>query len=285
MKVAFVTDSGTGRSVAEIEAMGCYSVPLQISYDGLSVLENEDIDVDQVYALMESGKLLKTSLAPLGKIEELFTRLKKEGYEMIFAVPICRGLSGTLDAMQMTAKEVGLAFDYFDTDVTATIEEYMVVRAKELYEKEGKSISEIKLLFSQITDRANTLLVPSDLQHLRRGGRLTPLAATLGGLLKIKPILEINKRTSGKIDVLDKVRTMSKALERTLEVAKQEILNHGEGYDITIAHVLAEDAAKDLLKKYQEAFPKADYTFIKLVSVVGVHTGIGCFAIQYFQKL
>ncbi|MDF9825119.1 DegV family protein with EDD domain [Breznakia sp. PF5-3] len=284
MKVAFVTDSGTGLSVDEVEKLGCFSVPLQISYDDVSLLENEDINVDQVYDLMEKGKMMKTSLAPLGKIEDLFNRLKNEGYDMIFAVPICKGLSGTIDAMEMTAKEVGINFDYFDNHVTAMVEKYMVVRAKELYE-EGKSIDEIKQILSQICNSTNTLLVPNDLNHLRRGGRLTPFAATLGGLLKIKPILEINKKTNGKIDVLDKVRTMSKALDTTLEIMKKEIFGEGEGYSITVAHVVAEEAARALIEKYKAAFPKANYDLIKLVSVVGVHTGLGCLAIQYFKEL
>lgn len=285
MKVAFVSDSGTGLSVEEIEKLGCYSVPLQISYDGINLLENEDTNVDEVYELMQSGKMMKTSLAPLGVIEALFIRLKEAGYDMIFAVPICSGLSGTIDAMEMVAREVGIQFDYFDSYCTVMVERYMLVRAKELYEEEGKSIEEIKAIFTKICDSTNTLLVPDDLQHLKRGGRLTPFAATLGGLLKIKPILEINKRTKGKIDVLDKVRTMSRALDRTVDVMKREILGTGEGYSITVAHVVAEEAARALLKKYQDVFPKATYQVIKLVSVVGVHTGIGCLAIQYFQKL
>lgn len=284
MKVAFVTDSGTGLSVKEVEALGCYSVPLQISYDNVSLLENEDINIDGVYKLMQEGKMLKTSLAPVGKIEELFTRLKDEGYEKIFAVPICSGLSGTIDAMQMVAKQVGIDFDYFDNHVTAMVEKYMVVRAKNLYE-EGKTLDEIKVILSEICDTTNTLLIPNDLHHLKRGGRLTPLAATLGGLLKIKPILEINKKTNGKIDVLDKVRTMSKALDRTVEIMKKEILDGGTGYSITVAHVVAEEAGKGLIEKYKEVFPNAKYDLIKLVSVVGVHTGLGCLAVQYYKQL
>ena len=284
MNVAFVTDSGTGLSVKEVEALGCYSVPLQIAYDDVSLLENEDINVDGVYTLMQEGKMLKTSLAPVGKIEELFTRLKEAGYDMIFAVPICSGLSGTANAMQMVAKQVGIEFDYFDNHVTAMVEEYMVVRAKALYD-EGKTIEEIKKVLADICDSTNTLLIPNDLQHLKRGGRLTPLAATLGGLLKIKPILEINQKTQGKIDVLDKVRTMSKALDRSVEIMKKQILDGGQGYSITVAHVVAKTEGEGLIEKYKQTFPNANYNLIKLVGVVGVHTGLGCLAVQYFKKL
>ena len=284
MKIAFVTDSGTGWSVKEAATHGVYSVPLQISEGNHAYLENEDINVDQVNELMEQKKVIKTSLAPLGRIEELFTKLKADGYEAVFCVPICKGLSGTMDAMEMVAKQVGLIFYGFDNHVTAIVEGYMVVRAKELYEQ-GKTIDEIMDILNEICDTTNTLIIPDDLQHMRRGGRLTPLAATLGGFLKIKPILQINKSTKGKVDVKEKVRTMSKALDEALEIMKKEIPALGEHYSITVTHVKAEELGRKFLEQCKEYFPNAHYNFIKLVSVVGVHTGIGSIAIQYFKEL
>lgn len=284
MKVAFVTDTGTGLTPNELMKDGIYCVPLQITVDDVTKLEGEEIGVDEVYALMSEGKMLKTSLASMKRCEEVFAQLKKAGYDTIFAVPICNGLSGTINMMRLVAQDMGLAFDYFDCHVTAVVQHYMIKRAKQLYE-EGQSFTYIKEILDKICDSTNTLLVPNDLKHLQRGGRLTPLAATLGGLLKIKPILEINKKTQGRIDVLDKVRTMSKALTKTLENIKAQINNDGEGYTIAVTHVVCEEEAKALLAMYQAAFPKADYVFKPLVSVVGVHTGIGCLAIQYFKEL
>ncbi|NBK97096.1 MAG: DegV family protein [Erysipelotrichia bacterium] len=284
MKVAFVSDTGTGLTPTELSKEGIYCIPLQITIEDVTKLEGEEISVDEVYSLMSEGKMLKTSLASMKRCEEVFQQLKVEGYDTIFAIPICNGLSGTINMMRLVAEELGLHFDYFDCHVTAVVEHYMIVRAKQLYE-EGQSFTQIKALLEQICDSTNTLLVPNDLKHLQRGGRLTPFAATLGGLLKIKPILEINQRTQGKIDVLDKVRTMSKALQKTLDNIKQSIQNDGEGYCIAVTHVVSEPQAKQLLALYKEAFPKADYVFKPLVSVVGVHTGIGCLAIQYFKKL
>lgn len=284
IKTAFVCDSGTGKSILDMEAQGCFSVPLQVSYDNISKLELEEISIDEVYALMDQGKKISTSLASLGEIESLFSRLKNQGYERVFAVPICSGLSGTINAMKVAAEEIGIDFDYFDCHVTAVVEEYMVVRAKQLYD-EGKTIDFIKEHLDKICETTNTLLVPDDLGHLKRGGRLTPLAATVGGLLKIKPVLAINKKTEGKIDIINKVRTMSKALDSTIDIMKKEILNNGSGYRITVAHVRCEEAGQALVVKYREFFPLAKYSLIDLVSVVGIHTGFGCLAVQYFKEL
>ena len=215
MKTAFVTDSGCGKSQAELMESGIYSVPLQVSYDHQNFHDQENITIDEVYALMKEGKQLSTSLPSLGKIEELFTKLKEDGYEQIVAVPICSGLSGTINAMQICADQIGIAFAYIDCHVTAIVQEYLIKLAKHLFE-EGKSISEIKVVLQKVVDKTNTLLLPDDLQHLKRGGRLTPIAAALGGLLKIKPILKINQDTHGKIDVVDKVRTMNRAMDTAI---------------------------------------------------------------------
>lgn len=282
MKTAFVTDSGTGKSAAQLKEDGIYSVPLQVSYDKKNFQDLEELGIDEIYELMREGKMLSTSLPSLGKIEELFTSLKEEGYERIFAVPICTGLSGTINAMVMSAESVGIAFEYVDCHVTAIVQDYMIKLAKQLYEN-GKDMEEIKEVLGRIVDTTNTILLPNDLQHLKRGGRLTPLAATLGGLLKIKPILKINKETSGKIDVLDKVRTMHKAMDKVIDIMKSEGVD--DTYLITVAH--ADDAleAEVYMNKIKEAFPGASTQIIKLVSVVGVHTGRGCQAVQYFKMI
>lgn len=282
MKTAFVTDSGCGKSVEQLMSDGIYSVPLQVSYDGKNFHDQEDITIDEVYALMKDGKMLSTSLPSLGKIEELFSKLKEDGYERIFAVPICSGLSGTINAMAMCAEQLGLAFEYVDCHVTAVVQEYMIKLAKALFE-EGKSIDEIKEVLRRVVDTTNTILLPNDLQHLKRGGRLTPLAATLGGLLKIKPILKINQETSGKIDVADKVRTMHRAMDNVIELMKKEHVD--DTYLITVAHADDVEEADVYMEKIKAAFPNAKHQIIKLVSVVGVHTGRGCQAVQYFKMI
>ena len=111
MKTAFVTDSGTGESMEVLSREGIYSVPLQISCGEQSYSDSVDITIDEVYERMREGAMLSTSLPSVGKIEELFEQLKAEGYERIFAVPICSGLSGTVHAMERVAKQQGLVFD------------------------------------------------------------------------------------------------------------------------------------------------------------------------------
>ena len=282
MKTAFITDSGTGKTVQEMAQKGIYSIPLQISYDQNSYDELEQLTLAQVHQLMREEKLLSTSLPSLGKIEALFTQLKEEGYERVFCIPICTGLSGTMNAMELMASQVGLVFESVDTHVTAVVQEYLIVRCKELYEA-GKSIDELKAYCQSVIDTTDTLLLPNDLNHLKRGGRLTPMAALLGGLLKIKPVLQINQSTNGKIDVYDKVRTMSKAMDKVIDRLISKGV--GEGYCIYVAHVDDEAGAKVYYDKIVARIPNAKIEIIPLVSVVGVHTGLGCQALQTFKMI
>src|SRR5699024_8866 len=138
MKTAFVTDSGTGESMEVLSRDGIYSLPLQISCGEESYQDSVDITIDQVYEKRREGAMLSTSLPSVGKIEELFEKLKAEGYERIFAVPICSGLSGTIHAMEMIAQQQGLIFEYVDCHVTAVVQGYLIRLAKRLMEK-GKS--------------------------------------------------------------------------------------------------------------------------------------------------
>ena len=158
MKIAFVTDSGTGKSVGELAQAEIYSVPLQVSCDNKNYQDLEELGIDEIYALMKDGKMLSTSLPSLGKIEELFQGLKQQGYDMIFAVPICSGLSGTINAMEMIAQQQGIAFDYVDCHVTAVVQEYMIKLAKQLHEA-GKSIEQIKEVLQHIVRTTNTILL------------------------------------------------------------------------------------------------------------------------------
>ncbi len=220
MKLAFVTDSGTGFTRQFWQERGIYSLPLQITIGDKTYDEGEDITYDQIIENLHNQIQMKTSLPSLGKIEDLFEYLKKEGYEGVFCVPICKGLSGTLDAMESAANHVGLAFYGFDTYSTAVMEAHCVETAKKMYDQ-GKSIEEIMAQLEKICGPSDTIVLCDDLQHMKRGGRLTAAAAMLGGLLKIKPLLHENKETGGRVDVFDKVRTMSRAQDRIIDQLKQ----------------------------------------------------------------
>ncbi len=282
MKTAFITDTGCGKTIESFSSDNIFCLPLQISYDEQNFQDMEDVSIQDCLNLMSEQKIMTTSLPSLGRIEELFEELKKDNYERIIAVPICKGLSGTIDALTLAAKNFEIPLTIIDTCVTAEVQLYLIKYLKKNIE-EGKTIEELMPNVNKVITSCNTLLVPDDLQHLKRGGRLTPVAAALAGLLKIKPILQINQKTNGKIDVLEKVRTFSRALDHVFEIIEKD--NPNEKTLITFAHVGDEETALQLKKRAQELFPLSKVQVIPLANCVSIHTGLRCQAIQYFNEI
>ena len=282
MKIAYVTDTGIGKTAEEMAVDNIICLPLQISVDDRSYQDMEEINKEQVIDYLHQQKIMTTSLPSLGKIQECFEKLKEDGVELIFAVPICSGLSGTISAMHTIADQLELPIITIDTSVTAVIQEHLIRSAQKLFNASATA-EEVQNTLQKSIDSCNTLIIPDDLQHLKRGGRLTPLAATLAGLLKIKPILTINQSTKGRIDVRDKVRTYHRAMEKAIQIMAESPID--EHYLITVAHVDDEETAKQFAAMIHEAFPKAELQIIKLVNVVAVHTGLKAQAVQFFRKI
>lgn len=282
MKVAVLVDSGSDYYNQDIEMEGLFAIPLQIIEGNHAYQESIEITNDQVNNLMIRGKMLQTSLPALGEIEDLFKQIKADGYDLVFAVPITSGISGTLDAMRSAALFAEIPFDYVDCFSAMHIELECALGARKLFDK-GYDITEVKKRLNDAIEKSNTYIIPNDLEHLSRGGRLSPLAAKLGGLLKIKPILHLDKSTNGVIDPFAKVRTMNKAIDTVLE----DMVKAGvdETYQITLVDVNAPNELEKTQAKMEAQFPNSDLTVTQLISTVSVHVGIGTIAFQYLKKI
>lgn len=281
MKIVYLTDSGTGKTSESLLKEGIISLPLQVSDNQKNYNDMEDLSKQDCINLLKEKKILKTSQPATGKILEFLEECKHNNIDEIYAVPICNGLSGTMSTIQSLAHEAKIKCTCFDTHVTAVVQEYCIKRIKEMIEQ-SYSFEEIKNKIDSIITSCNTLLLPTDLQHLKRGGRLTPLAATLAGLLKIQPVLTINQKTNGKIDILSKVRTYSKGVMEIIAQMKKDGVD--SSYEIIVAHVDDEQGAKDLASQIIENFHNVNPIIFPLCNVVAAHTGLGCKAVQYFKQ-
>lgn len=282
MKIAYVTDSGTGRSISELAQDGIISIPLQIIDGNTAYQDLETIDRNTCLELVEEGHVLKTSQPSPGLIEECFESLKEQGTDLILAVPICNGLSGTISTMTAIAQSLDMKIICIDTYVTSEVQNYLIRRIKQLYE-EGRSDMEVKLISDEIINSCNTFVVPQNLNALVRGGRLTPMAAGFAKLLKIVPILRINKATGGRIDSYANVRTYRRAASKILDCVEADHID--ETYKFYIAHSGCIDMAMDLYHKVEERFPFLKPEVLELCNPVAVHTGKDCICVQYFKGL
>ena len=87
MKIAVITDSGTGWSEEQAKEKGLFYLPLQVKCGDEEFLDGIDITVSELYERLRNGEMPTTSMPPLGRVEALFAQLKEEGYEYVIAVP------------------------------------------------------------------------------------------------------------------------------------------------------------------------------------------------------
>lgn len=282
MKIAVVTDSGSGLTKQQADELGIFYLPLQIIIQDKMFLDGENITVEEIYEYLRNGEMPTTSMPPMGLVEELFTQLKEEGYEAVIAVPLSGGLSSTSSIMQAVAKEHDVKLHIIESYTTCNIQRYLAESAIKLVQQ-GLDLDTICERLNASAADSGTLIIPDDLQHLKRGGRLTPLAAALGGLLKIKPILRLDRESEGKVDVFDKVRTMSKAQSKAISTFQEHGLT--TEYTLTVLHSGAPQEGEKLKAMMEEAFPGPDLYYGLIGAVISAHTGVGCLGIQYIRKV
>lgn len=282
MKIAVVTDSGSGLTKQQADELGIFYLPLQIIIQDKMFLDGENITVEEIYEYLRNGEMPTTSMPPMGLVEELFTQLKEEGYEAVIAVPLSGGLSSTSSIMQAVAKEHDVKLHIIESYTTCNIQRYLAESAIKLVHQ-GLDLGTVCERLNASAADSGTLIIPDDLQHLKRGGRLTPLAAALGGLLKIKPILRLDRESEGKVDVYDKVRTMSKAQSKAISTFQEHGLT--TEYTLTVLHSGAPQEGEKLKAMMEEAFPGLDLYYGLIGAVISAHTGVGCLGIQYIRKV
>lgn len=282
MKIAVVTDSSSDIYEAQEQIQGIYKLPLQVSCEEEIYLEGETITKQKAFDMMAEGAIFQTSLPPVGRIEELFESLKAEGYDMIFGVNISTGLSSTTSAMQGAAQTVGIKYDYFDAFTSGELLLTYAKAARELFDN-GFSVEDVQSRLAEARDHSATFIVPDNLKHLMRSGRMSQTASILGGLLQIKPVLYLGQDTGGKIEAEAKPRTMRKALNVVLDKYLEAGLD--EDCIVYVVHVRNEEYANQLKDMIVERVQNVEIYVKELVTAVAIHVGLGAVATQYTRKI
>ncbi len=145
---------------------------------------------------------------------------------------------------------------------------------------------EIIEILKKAVDDSNGYLIVEDLDHLAAGGRLTPLAAKLGGMLKIKPILKVGKETEGKVDAWEKVRTFNKAVKKAAEKIASEVKDDVDNYEFFMLNGENEEGTEAGKQALIDALGKDVVIHTDpMYAVIACHTGLGSVGFQYAPKI
>lgn len=284
-KIAILADSGCQLPIGQLENEGIFIAPLTITMKGKSYLDQLEIDSLTVFEKMQKEDIMvMTSQPSTGVLQETVQRIKDAGYDHVIALPIATGLSSTLNGMKLACDMVGIDATLVDTKATARNQKELVKTAAKLA-KEGKNVQDIETVLLDMVDNSGTIIMVPNLDHLKKGGRITPAVALLAGLLKIVPIMKLNYNLGGKIDTLDKVRTVKKANLKIIQHMVEECHVNAKDYVFAIEHVLSEDLALEMKQKLIETIGECDVLVRELPAVVGAHMGIGGIGYQFIKKV
>ena len=281
-KVAIVTDSNSGIRQEEGKKLGIYVLPMPFTINGETFYEDINLTHSEFFDKLMSGAEVFTSQPLVGDVSKLWDDVLKE-YDEIVYIPMSSGLSGSCQTAIMLANEYDGKVQVVDSQRISVTQKWDVLDAIELG-KQGKSAKEIKEILEANKLNASIYITVNTLEYLRKGGRITPAVAMLGNLLKIVPVMKLNYELGGKIDSLDKVRTVKKANLRIIEHMVDECKVNNHDYIFAIEHVLAEELAQTMKQVLIDKIGECQIVVRELPSVVGAHMGVGGIGYQYIRK-
>ncbi len=280
-KVAIVTDSNSGIPPEEAEETGIVVMPMPFFINGEMFLENITLTQDQFFERLAEGAEIKTAAPAVGDFIELWDGLLKD-YDQVVHIPMSSGLSGTCNTAQVLAQDYeGKVFVVDNQRISVTqrqsaLDALMLAQAgaegQEIYDK----------LMENAHDSSIYIMLDT-LYYLRKGGRLTPAAAALGTMLRLKPVLQIQGE---KLDAFARPRTVSQAKVIMINQIMSDCQNRygskdGSDIHISMAHTNNYEAAEEFKKEVLETFPRDpdDIVVHPLSLSIACHIGPGSLAV------
>ena len=287
MKIAILTDTHSGILQEEAKENGFFLLAAPFMVDGVQHYEGIDLSAHDFYEKLESDADVSTSQPSPGEVTQTWDRILQT-YDQIVCITLSSGLTGGFQTMRMLAEDepyAGRVFPVNNTSVSVT-ERAAVYQAKALIEK-GYDGAQIRDILEKHRKDALIFITVTTLKFLKKGGRITPAAAALGSLLRIKPVLEIDGE---KLDAFAKVRTMAQAKETMLHAIQTTLDTRLHDPDashcyIMVAHTKNEEAAEEFLDEAKQKWPKATFYMAPLALAIACHTGPGALAIVAERKL
>jgi len=283
-KIAVVTDSNSGITQKEAENMGVYVVPTPFSIDGQDYFEDINLTVEEFYDKLKDDAAIFTSQPSPDSVMTLWDKLLGE-YDEIVHIPLSSGLSNAYQTAMMLSQDYEGKVSVVNNQRVSVTQRQSVLDALELA-KCGKSAEEIKDILEADKFNSSIYIMLDTLYYLKKGGRITPAAAALGTLLRLKPVLQIQGE---KLDAFAKARTTGQGKSIMMTAIDNDIKNRfGGDYNeihFAVAHTQNDEAAAALAEELKEAYPGIPVVINPLSLSVSCHIGPGALAIAICKKM
>ena len=290
MKVAIVSDSNSGITQAEAKELGIHIVPMPFTIEGEEYFEDINLSQESFYNKLLQDVSVSTSQPSIGLVMSLWDDLLKE-FDHIVYIPMSSGLSESC-ASALRVAEVDYKGKVFvvDNQRISVTQKQSVLDAIELANK-GYNGQEIHDILMKVKMHSDIYIMVDTLKYLRKGGRITPAAAAVGGLLKIKPVLRIFG------EKLDKYRMMNRTLENAKRIMIEAAKNSIEGFlkdidgrtdnvHLSVAYTGTDNSvALEFVEIIKKEFKVENVVCNPLSLSVSCHIGDGALAIAMSKAL
>ena len=281
LKTAIVTDSNSGITQAEGKELGITVLPMPFYINEKMYYEDIDLTQEQFYQMLQDGASISTSQPVVANLLELWDYLL-ETYDESVHIPMSSGLSGSCETAMALAREYHGRVEVVNNQRISVTQRQSVMDAITLA-GHGKTAREIRE-YLELTKMDSSIYIMVDtLNYLKKGGRITPAAAALGTLLRLKPILQIQGE---KLDAFAKARNVKQAKKLMIEAIHNDCIKRFgsdetgshmwihmayTGTDTTAIHEFSEEVAAE--------FPNHDIIVNPLSLSVACHIGPGALAV------
>lgn len=216
-KVAIVSDSNSGITQLQAEELGITILPMPFFVGDKTLYEDIDLTQKEFYQMLSENAKISTSMPLVGNVTDTWDALLKE-YDEIVHIPMSSGLSGSCETALMLAQDYEGKVQVVNNQRISVTQRQSVLDAMALAEQ-GRSAVEIKEILERDKFESSIYIMVDTLYYLKKGGRITPAAAALGTLLKLKPVLQIQGE---KLDAFAKARTVKQAKNLMIEAMKHD---------------------------------------------------------------
>lgn len=280
MKVAIITDSNSGITQEEGKKLGIRVVPMPFMINGEEYLEDITLTQQEFYEKLGDGSDISTSQPSPESIMALWDEVLDE-YDEIVHIPMSSGLSGSCQTAMMLAEDYDGKVEVVNNQRISVTQRQSALDAKEMAEK-GMSAAEIKEKLEAVKFESSIYITLDTLKYLKKGGRITPAAAALGTLLRLKPVLTVQGE---KLDAFAKARTMKQAKSMMVAAITKDLEERfgdrtGKNVHLEVAHTDNQEEAEEFAKELRELFPATGEIVIAPLSLsVSCHIGPGSLAV------
>jgi DegV family protein with EDD domain len=268
--VAIVTDSTAYLPQAALARHHIDVVPLTVVLGGQALEEGTEISARSLEEALRERRAVTTSRPSPAVFAEAYRAAAEAGAEGIVSLHLSGEISGTYDAAVVAAREAPVPVRVVDSGLVAMALGFCALEAAETAAS-GGSLDEAVAAAEKRAEGMSAYFYVDTLDYLRRGGRIGAAAKLLGSALAVKPLLEL---VDGRIAMLEKVRTASKAIGRLEELVVERA---GDSrVDIAVHHLAAQQRADDLAERLRDRVPGLGELHVSEVgAVIGAHTGPG----------